>query len=952
VPPKTLERRTFLQVLGSSLALGGLGGCFQSPKERIFPFVRQPIEMTPGNALHYATAWTLSGVATGLLVTTREGRPIKVEGNPDHPATLGATGAMEQAAVHHLYDPSRARTFRRGPRTMGSREFFAWLQEHAQALKHKRGEGLALLLEPSGSPTRARMLEELRGAYPMSQILAYDAGVSTFAREGAELAFARPLDLVPHLGATEVVVSLGSDFLSPTPSTLRGIRDFARTREPSPQMSRLYVAESHVTVTGGMADHRLRITPSRTGTLLGAICRELAALSGHSTLGALPVTREGLSHFEQRFADAAAKDLWAHRAHSLLLIGESHPPILHAVAHACNAALGSQGKSFSLIEPVLSPAPAPMSQLRALTEDLRAGKVQTLLISGFDPVYTAPGDLGFREALEKVPERIYLGYHEDQTARASTAFAPLAHPFEAWGDARAPDGTVSVVQPLLAPLFEGISELELLAAFAGAEDLDIHRRVKNTWRERSGEVGFETRWEDWLVQGFIPGTQSPPVRAEVSFEAIVKATKTVATASAPSEPGSSTLQLELIADPKVYDGRFAHVAWLQELGDPITKITWDNAAQMSPATAARLGLSQAERVRLTTGGNTLEVPVWISPGQADDTVTLALGYGEVGPNGDPVGFNAYALRRSPSPWHDALSVTRLTGKKYAFATVQEHWRLEGRELALEKSLADFVAHPDALTELRTQGPALYHPGFGEGAEYKWAMAVDLNRCTGCSACVVACSVENNIPTVGKEGVARSREMHWIRIDRYFSGEVHDPGVITQPMLCQHCETAPCEYVCPVDATVHSDEGLNQQVYNRCIGTRYCSNNCPYKVRRFNFFDYHPNPSSTERLSQNPDVTVRARGVIEKCTYCVQRIERARISTRREGRRIADGELMTACQQACPTEAITFGSLLDVDGKVARLHRDPRRYDVLGELGTRPRTAYLVRIRNPNPELGG
>jgi molybdopterin-containing oxidoreductase family iron-sulfur binding subunit len=575
------------------------------------------------------------------------------------------------------------------------------------------------------------------------------------------------------------------------------------------------------------------------------------------------------------------------------------------------------------------------------------------VITARNPVYNAPADLDFAARLASVPNSIYHGLYEDETWATVAWAIPAAHPLETWSDARAHDGTISIAQPLIAPLFNGLPELELMASFVGITDKSAYQILKEFWIEKGPANGFEQSWERWLADGFIRDTAFSAVQATLRPDALASAIRDWAVQSqSQTESAADSLELSFVGDYKVYDGRFANNAWLQELPDPITKLTWDNAALISSATARRLGLEHGDVVLLQCHGRQLEAPVFILPGHADDTMSLPLGYGRSGSENVArgVGFSAYALRRSSAPWFDKGLRVKKQQRKHKFAVTHDHWSIEGRELAIESTLEQFQKNPGALDALRGPTETLYKQVSYDKEQYKWAMAIDLSRCTGCSACVIACQAENNIPVVGKVNVLKNREMHWLRIDRYFSGTVEDPGVITQPVACVHCEKAPCEYVCPVNATVHSDEGLNEMVYNRCVGTRYCSNNCPYKVRRFNYLHYNQNRPKTERMLMNPDVTVRARGVMEKCTYCVQRIERTRIQTRIEDRAIREGELTPACAQACPGQAITFGSLNDPDSAVGRLHRDPRRYDLLHELGTQPRTAYLARIKNPNPEL--
>ncbi|MFL5262724.1 MAG: 4Fe-4S dicluster domain-containing protein, partial [Anaeromyxobacteraceae bacterium] len=640
-------------------------------------------------------------------------------------------------------------------------------------------------------------------------------------------------------------------------------------------------------------------------------------------------------------ADAVAADLARSRGTSLVLAGARQPAALHALAHALNAALGNAGKTVTYAPPVVEDATGAAA-LRPLVAELQAGKVDTLVVTAFNPAYSAPPDLDLAAAMGKAPNAMYLAYRDDETAPRATWTLAASHPFETWGDAAAHDGTVSIVQPLIQPLFESISEVELLAGFVDQGDVGAHGVLTEYWRRRAPN-DFDKSWDSWLARGVVPNTATPAESAAPRMDAIAQALS----AAPPPKEG---LELSIVPDYKVHDGRFAENAWLQELPHPVTKLTWDNALYISTATAKRVGVEDGSNVELRLGGKTLQTATMIMPGHADDVVTLALGYGRrrAGPVGSGVGFDANALRTADAPWAaSGLALAPARGK-HVFAQTQEHFSMEGRELALAFDVKEWK--PKEVEHLRGPSPTLQQPVDYQSEQYKWGMGIDLSKCIGCATCTTACQAENNIPIVGKDQVLRSREMHWIRVDRYYEGSPEAPKVVAQPMLCQHCETAPCEYVCPVNATVHSDEGLNEMVYNRCVGTRYCSNNCPYKVRRFNFLDYRGDMSPTEKMAMNPDVTVRTRGVMEKCTYCVQRIERTRIEARVEGRLIRDGEFTSACAQACPSNAIVFGNLNDPKSAVSKLHQDERRYDVLHENGTRPRTAYLVRVRNPNPEL--
>ncbi|RKG64031.1 4Fe-4S dicluster domain-containing protein, partial [Corallococcus sp. CA054B] len=687
-----------------------------------------------------------------------------------------------------------------------------------------------------------------------------------------------------------------------------------------------------------------------------------------SGLASLRVPPTALTDAQRAWVRGAARDLVAHRGMGRVTVGPRQPPLVHELAFAMDEALGNTPR---LIEPVALPDGDPEA-LSSLMGEMFNGRVDTLIITAWNPAWTAMVESDFARQLERVPFRLYHGLHEDETAALCPTFVPATHPFESWRDGRAPDGTASVLQPLIAPLFPGaVSEVELLSVFAGLESRSPYELLKSLWRERVGSPpDFEARWETWLADGVISGTQAPPARAVLNEAEVMRDAREVAGLGPPRVIGDAPdlraearasylwetpkgLELSLVLDSRLYDGRFAGNAWLQELPDPVTKLTWDNAALLSPATARALSLEKGDVARIELLGRAVEVPVLVLPGQPDDTVTLALGHGRerVGPVGQGVGVNANALRLQSRPWGGTTVSIARTGRHHALALTQEHWSMEGRQLALQLPQASFRAKPQALHSLQEDGERLYPPNaLLKSNRHQWAMAIDLHRCTGCSACMVACQTENNVPVVGREGVLKSREMHWLRIDRYFLGDPDDPGFITQPVACVHCEAAPCEYVCPVNATVHSDEGLNQMVYNRCIGTRYCSNNCPYKVRRFNYLEYQQREPLT-RLRQNPDVTVRSRGVMEKCTYCVQRIERARTVARSAHRDVREGEVRTACQQACPTEAITFGDLRVPESEVRRKHEDPRHYKLLNTLGTRPRTVHLVRLKNPAPKGG-
>jgi len=938
--PDGFSRRGFLQILGASVALAGLEAC-KPPRDAIHPYVRQPEKaLTPGVALHYATAVGWGSQAVGLLVTVHEGRPTKVEGNPDHPASLGSSGAFEQALLLDLYDPRRLRGFVKKGQQLSSRAALRELARLGDAHAADGGKHLRFLLAESGSPLLADLRRRIQGRLPNARFHVYESLSADEAREGTRLAFGRPMEARLRLDRARVVLSLDDDFLAFGAERLRLARELAASRAPGPGMSRLYAAEGHLSTTGSLADHRFRMRPSQVLGFARAVARRLAERHGLSVLAAM-----GQAFPErEREAAAVADDLLRAGAAALVTAGPRQPAAVHALAAAINGALGAAGKTVEY-RPAAEEPTGPAS-LRGLAAAIGAGQVDTLVVTARNPCFAAPADMDLDALLARVPNVVYLAPRADETSPRASFLVAASHPFESWGDARAADGTVSLCQPLIEPLFESLSEAELLASFVGQGDRGGHLLLQELWRAR-GPAGasFEQSWQRWLARGVVEGTaqapETPPVRADEVASAL----------RAPPQKREG-LEASFVPDPTLLDGRFAENAWMQELPDPITKMTWDNAALLSAATARKLGLTNGRRVELRLHGRKVEAPIWIAPGHADDLLTLPLGYGRTaaGPTGTNVGFDAGRLRGSDAPWLDGgLALAPVGKRKHAFACTQEHFSMEGRDLAPTFTLAGLAAGQHRLEELR--GPvASLQPPLDTESPIRWGLAIDLNKCTGCSACTIACQAENNIPVVGKEQVARSREMHWIRVDRYFEGSVEDPQVITQPVACVHCEKAPCEYVCPVNATVHSDEGLNEMIYNRCVGTRYCSNNCPYKVRRFNFFEYQKPKAPTEKMLMNPDVTVRHRGVMEKCTYCVQRIEQHRVAARVAGRDLRDGEILTACQQACPAQAIQFGNLADPRSGITAWHADPRRYDLLHEVGTKPRTAYLARVRNPNPEL--
>ncbi|MBI5549197.1 MAG: 4Fe-4S dicluster domain-containing protein, partial [Deltaproteobacteria bacterium] len=911
-----ISRRGFLQLLGVASASVSLGACSRQPTGPLLPYTRQPTEVTPGTPLHFATSSVLGGYATGLLVQCWEGRPVKVEGNPEHPASLGATGVVHQALAQQLYDAQRAKEVRRAGAPSSWQEFVTWLASRGEQLQASGGAGLRFLLEATSSPLLADLRERILSRYPSARFHFFSPAEGDGEVAAARLLFGRSLAARYDLTQADVLVALDSDFANRGPFSLRYARELADRRVPQGKggMNRLYCIEPTLTPTGTLADHRLRVRPTEVESfalsLLHHLAGEPAAAPRLTVLREL-AARRGKSEPLERWSATIARDLArASPGRSLIVVGDGQPAAVHALALVMNAALGNLGRTVAFSEPVLL-GPAGPGIPTELLEEMRAGRVDTLLVDAFNPVYSAPADAALGDAFSKVAHSIYRSLYWDETARAARWFLPAAHAFEAWSDARAFDGTVSTVQPLIAPLFNGAGLPEILALFAGLgpQVPAGFELLRGSWQRRPpGRVG-ELDWKRWMSQGMISGSSTAPVTTpEVPWERLSGLLGPLLRSSPPSAPG---LELHLIPSRRMYDGRFLNVPWLLELPEPMTKLTWDNAALVSPSTARRLELRSGDVVRFKLRGRSVEGPVLVLPGQADDVFTLELGWGWEGAEeftARGFGFNAYSVRFSDAPWFATGLAVEKTGREHSLVTTQLHYEMHGRPVALSATLDELRggASPKQVAQQRGPLPKLYDP-FAVQRGHQWAMAIDLSRCTGCSACVIACQAENNVPTVGQKGVGMGREMLWLRVDRYFRGPIDEPTeTLNQPMACVHCEYAPCEYVCPVNATVHSEEGLNQMVYNRCIGTRYCSNNCPYKVRRFNFLAYTHRESPVQRMVFTPDVTVRSRGVMEKCTYCIQRIERARIQARIEGRDIPPGSVHSACAQVCPTRAIVFG----------------------------------------------
>ncbi len=957
-----VPRRDVLKFMAASAALAGLSACTKLPEEKIVPYVVAPEEIIPGKPLFYATAMPHGGAAAGVLVESHMGRPTKIEGNAQHPGSLGATNAITQASVLTLYDPDRSPVVIREGRVSNWTTFVDFLKPVMEDRKRQRGARMRLLTESVISPTLAAQIRDFLAEFPEAKWHQWEPAGRDAAREGSRLAFGQYLNTVYRFDRADVIVSLDADFTCAGPGAVRYAREFISRRKmegPESKMNRLYVVEATPSSTGAMADHRLPLRAYE----IDQFARALAAAVGVGVAGAeLP------AEVPEKWLLALVRDLQEHRGACLVVAGEYQSPAVHALAHAMNSALGNAGRTVEYTDPIEAEPVNQLESLRALADEMRDPRnVELLFILGPNPVYSAPTDFEFLKRLLNVRVRVHMGLYEDETAEQCHWHIPETHFLESWSDARAYDGTVTFIQPLIAPIYSGKSPHELLAAMMGKAGQTAHDLVRNYWKAQSGikkEKAFEAYWETSLHDGIAAGTALPakPAPMDANFVANLP--------SAPSEKAAG-LEVTFRPDPTVFDGRFANNGWLQELPKPFSTLTWDNAALISPATAAALKIASGDTLQLTLAGRHVTAPVWILPGQPDDAVTLHLGYGRrrAGRVGNGQGFDAGALRASSAMWVASGLQIRKTGGTYPLAVTQHHHIIdrEGhrveeeseaereRDLVRVGTLEEFRKNPALFKteeEEKTAGLTLY-PGF-KYTGHAWGMAVDMHNCVGCEACVVACFAENNSPVVGKDEVLRGREMHWIRIDTYYhdrpDGDLKNPEVYYQPMFCMHCENAPCEGVCPVGATVHSSEGLNEMIYNRCVGTRYCSNNCPYKVRRFNFLLFSDWTTQSLYGVRNPNVTVRSRGVMEKCTYCVQRIQAAKIDAELKDRELRDGDIVTACQAACPTEALVFGDINDPNSRVSRLKAQERNYSLLADLNTVPRTTYLGRVRNPNPEL--
>ncbi len=934
------SRRDILKIMAAGAGLAGLVSC-RRPVQNIVSFSKGVEDLIPGKPLFYNTVFNVGGVGQGLRIEANDGRPTKVEGNPVHPTSKGAATTYSQGSVLGLYDPDRCTYVMKDQATSSWDAFGVFAKDHFSKLGE--GEGLAFVCERNAGDSYRAVVAAAQKKWPKALWLHWEALNNDNAVLGAQMATGTAAESLYAYDKAEVVVALDHDFLGTDASTVLPTKLFSQKRKvmkSGDSMNRLYAVEGHFSLTGGMADHRLRLKPSE----IAGFASELLKLV--ESTGEIQVTGEG----RKKFVAALAKDLKKNAGKSIVSAGPRQSPEVHALALAINQVLGNIGATVNLVQPL---TPPQNEALKAFGAALSGGKVSTLVILGGNPAYTLPSDLNFADGVKKAKTVIHLGSEHDETGALAHWCLPQSHFLEAWGDARSIDGTASIQQPVIAPLYGSKSASEVLAELAGIETPRGYELVKGFWSQTfAGDK--EKSWKKALHDGVVEGTAYPPLKLSVDVKKV--------SAMPVASPTSST-EIVFLAANGVYDGRFANNAWLVELPDPMTKVVWDNCVTMSPKTAeslkANMGFiaEEGDMASLTVGGATIDAAVLVVPGQADGVLGITLGYGreKIGRVGKGAGFNAYKLRTSTGMGFAAVTAAKST-KSYLLVRTQDDPAGDtqnDRPIAREVSLEEFAK--DASKVAAVPGPPLesLFPDWQYDKGNQWGMTIDLNSCTGCNACLVACFSENNIPMVGKKFVAMGREMHWIRLDRYYAGDADDTTVAVQPLNCQQCENAPCESVCPVAATVHSPEGLNDMAYNRCIGTRYCMNNCPYKVRKFNYLNWTKGKTEVENLGSNPDVSTRMRGVMEKCTYCTQRISEGKINAKTDpsGRRpIRDGEIKTACQQTCPADAISFGNINDPNSEVSKMKASPRNYALLAELNIRPRTTYLAKLRNTNPDL--
>ncbi len=944
--PEGTSRRDFLKLMSASMALAGLSACVKMPLEPIVPYVRQPNEVILGKPLFFASAMPFGAYGSPVLVESHEGRPTKIEGNPEHPAGLGASDVFSQASILDMYDPDRSQTITYVGELRTWSDYVVALKGALNTQKALQGAGLRILSSPTSSPAMGSLMEQVQAAFPQSKWVQWEPVNRDNVRAGSQLAFGQYVETRYNLDKADIILSLDGDFISSGfPGFLYYARQFAARRNPDlkQKMSRFYSIQSTPTNTSGKADHRLPVRASEVEQVARAIAAGLGAGGG----GSVPPQY-------QKFVAAVVKDLQAHKGAAVVIPGDNQPPAVHALAHAMNAALGASGNTVIYTESVQVKPQDQTAALKDLVGEMNAGKVDLLLIVGANPVYDAPADFGFADAMDKVPLRVQHGLYQDETYDHVHWHINGTHYLEQWGDTRAFDGTASIVQPLIAPLYNGKSAYEFLFALVGSSETGGYEIVRKYWQ---GQIkgDFDAAWRKALNDGYIADTAFP-AKAVSSKGGNVPAGNRIS---------PDVMEVIFRRDPLIYDGSKANNGWLQETPKPITNLCWDNAVLISPNQAKKSGLVTGDIVEIDVNGRKVKGPIWPQPGHPDNSITVFLGYGrtKAGRVGTDVGFSAYKLRSSDAPWYAETKISKV-GEGFGFAHPQGFQYIDfsdlpggasddlyGRHVIRKATLQDFIKNPDFAHEGAESVPPemTMYPAY-QYTELKWGMTIDMNSCIGCKTCIVACQAENNIPVVGKEQTMRGRQMQWLRVDVYYEGGTENPGMYYQPVPCQQCEDAPCEIVCPVGATVHSTEGLNDMVYNRCVGTRYCSNNCPYKVRRFNFLLWQDWTTPQYKMMRNPEVSIRSRGVMEKCTYCVQRIAHGRITAEKENRKVRDGEVITACQQACPAGAIVFGDLNDPNSRVSKIKAQQRNYNLLEDLNTRPRTSYMAIVQNPNPEL--
>ncbi len=1058
-----LPRRDFVKLMGAALALAGLSGCAFQPQEKIVPYVKAPEESVAGIPLFYATAMPFMGYALGVLAQASEGRPTKVEGNPDHPISGGKTDAWAQASVLDMYDPDRSAEVRLSGAPSGWSDFAGVLNTEFQKAQIDKGAGIALLTGTITAPSTLSLIRELQTALPQMKWVSYEPINRDNVRQGAQLAFGKDVHTLYHFDQANVIVSLDCDFLLEELGHVAHAREFIKGRRMTDDvtgkakdaatatMNRLYVIESTPTITGAQADHRFPVKAAQ----VDGIARALAAAVGVTGVtGTADATT-------QKWVTEIANDLKKNRGRVLVCAGAHQPAAVHAIAHAINATLGSVGpkSAVSYHEPFDGGGAPHEAGLRDLITSMKKGEVKTAIIIDSNPAYTTPAALGFEKALAQVPLKFHMGPYNNETSALCDWHAPLAHYLESWGDARAIDGTISIIQPIIQPLYEAAHTTnELLSSMLGRQNVSDYDIVRGYYQQQltgtpatrlqegQTNLAFDSRWQTIVHKGIIDGTTAPTVGVTLGNLATLP----------PSVKVGSGMEVNFRPDPSIWDGRFANNAWLQELPKAYSRITWDNAFFVSPNTALANNWTNDQEMTLKVGDKSVTGAIFMLPGQTDDVITVHLGYGrrEVGKIGTGTGFDANQIRPADGSWFLAVDEKAIqpTGGTYRIATTTQHNLIapKGKETAWQDG--SWMVSNDAKTKLinnvlspetsdldmdGTQGrdvvrvgtfdefkkgklPTSIHDKIGVPLAYplnppeiralvakveenpdrlqgnrelegnpsfyprdtdylaltpyrdasverdaeaqskkagrnnvtqQWGMSVDLQSCIGCNACVIACQSENNSATVGKDQVLMGREMHWMRIDMYHRGSFENPESYVEPMFCQHCEKAPCAPVCPFNAVMETPEGINEQVYNRCVGTKYCENNCPYKVRRFNFLQYSDQISPTIELMANPNVTVRSRGVMEKCTFCIQRVNAAKWqATKEDNRDVRDGEVVTACQQVCPTDALWFGDINDPNAKVSNLKRGPFTFGILTEYNTMPRVSYMARFKNPNPDL--